>query len=82
MPMLITGACGYEEHGDCSELKREIHIRKDGLKYKAYAFRNMDFYPINNGRFFYKKLLKDIKAYKKEHKQFYKGYKSRIVERK
>ena len=79
MPMLITGACGYQEHGDCSELKREIHVKKEGLKYKAYAFRDLDFYPINKGRFFYKKLLKDIENYKKSHAHFYDGFKSNFV---
>ena len=29
MPMLITGPM-YEEHGDCSELKRQIQIEKRG----------------------------------------------------
>ena len=78
MPMLVTGLC-YEEHGDCSELKREIHIEKHGLKYKALAFKNMDFVPINKGRWVYRRLLKDIEKYKKEHESFYKGYEARIV---
>lgn len=78
MPMLVTGMC-YEEHGDCSELKREIHIKKHGLKYIACAFKNMDFVPINKGRWSYRKLLKDIDKYRKEHKEFYSGYESRLV---
>lgn len=81
MPILITGPC-YEEHGDCSEIKREIHIKKHGLKYKAYAFKNMDFYPINKGRFLYRRLLKDIQNYKKEHAGFYNGYESNIIKMK
>lgn len=81
MAMLITGLC-YEEHGDCSELKREFHIKKKGLKYIAYAFRNMDFEPINNGRFSYKRLLDDIQIYKQKNALFYQGYESKIfVER-
>lgn len=79
MPMLITGDAGYMEHGDCRELKREIHIEKHGLKYKAFAFQCMDFVPINKGRFFYKNLLKDIEKYKKENESFYKGYESKII---
>lgn len=78
MPMLITGMF-YEEHGDCSELKREFHIEKRGLRYVALAFKNMDFVPINKGRFFYKTLLKDIEKYKKENSDFYAGWKARII---
>lgn len=78
MPMLITGV-DYEEHGDCSELKREIHVERHGLKYKAYAFKNLDFEPINNGRYSYKRLLKDIEKYKQEHSSFYKGYEGNVV---
>ena len=78
MAILITGMC-YEEHGDCSELKREIHIEKHGLKYIAFAFNNMDFIPINKGRLFYRRLLRDIDKYIKEHKTFYNGYEPKIV---
>ena len=77
--MLITGLGCYEEHGDCSELKREIHIKKYGLKYMAYAFKNMDFVPINKGRVFYRTLLKDIEKYKKDNACFYDGYESKII---
>jgi hypothetical protein len=78
MPTLITGLM-YEEHGDCSELKRQIHIEKQGHKYIAKAFENYDFVPINKGRFFYKHLLKDIEAYKKSRSSFYAGYKADII---
>ena len=78
MPVLVTGMC-YEEHGDCSELKREIHVKKVGLLYKAYAFKGFDFYPINKGRFLYRTLLKDIEKYKKKNAKFYDGWNSNIV---
>ena len=78
MPMLITGDF-YEEHGDCSELKRQIRVEKKGLKYIALAFVGLDFKPINKGRYFYKTLLKDIAEYKEKHKNFYDGYESKIV---
>lgn len=78
MAVLITGM-DYEEHGDCSELKREIHIRKEGLKYIAEAFKNYDFHPINRGRYSYRKILKDIEKYKKDNFTFYNGYEGRIV---
>lgn len=78
LPVLITGL-DYEEHGDCSELKRQIHIEKQGLKYIAKAFKNYDFVPINNGRFIYKRLLKDIEKYKKSRNGFYSGYKAELV---
>lgn len=64
MPMLVTGPACYEEHGDCSELKREIYVEKHGLKYVAYSFQNGEFRPINKGRLFYKRLLKDIEKYR------------------
>ena len=79
MPMLITGLGGYEEHGDCSELKRQIYVEKRGLKYVALAFQNLDFRPINKGRLSYKILLKDIDKYRKEHKKFYDGYELMII---
>ena len=79
MPMLITGLGGYEEHGDCSELKRQIYVEKRGLKYVALAFQNFDFVPINKGRLFYKVLLKDINKYREKHKNFYNGYEPMIV---
>ena len=78
MPMLITGPM-YEEHGDCSELKRQIQIEKHGFKYLAYAFERFDFVPINKGRFSYKRLLKDIEEYKESRKTFYDGWNSEIV---
>lgn len=73
MPMLITGALGYEEHGDCSELKRKINIYRSGLLYKADAFIKMDFRPINRGRFRLNKIKKDVRYYVMYHK-FYEGY--------
>lgn len=73
MAVLITGMC-YEEHGDCTELKRRIYIEKRGLKYVALAFKNIDFVPINKGRFSRKKILKDIDKYINSHKSFYNGY--------
>lgn len=78
MPMLVTGLC-YEEHGDCSELKRRIFVEKKGLKYVALAFINRDYRPINKGRFFYKNILKDIENYKKKHSSFYKGFKAEVI---
>lgn len=79
MPVLVTGTGWYEEHGDCSELKREIYIEKNGLKYVAKAFTGWDFKPINKGRLSYKRLLKDIEKYKEKHKFFYSGFESKIV---
>jgi len=79
MPMLITGLGGYEEHGDCSELKREIYIKKHGRRYVAYAFKNYDFVPINKGRFFFKNTLRDIEKYKKENAWFYNGFESKTI---
>ena len=78
MPVLITGL-DYEEHGDCSALKRQIQIEKQGFKYIASAFENYDFVPINNGRYVYKRLLKDIEKYKKSRSGFYSGYESELV---
>lgn len=78
MPMLVTGPF-YEEHGDCSELKRQIQIEKCGLRYVARAFERFDFVPINKGRFRYKRLLKDIEEYKQTRKNFYNGWNSEIV---
>ena len=74
MPMLITGLCGYEEHGDCSVLKREIHIEKRKMLWYAQAFKNFDFVDIGKGRLTRKQLNKDIKKYKDENKDFYQGY--------
>ena len=71
MPALITGTGWYEEHGDCSKLKRQIHVKKQGLKYVAEAFTGWDFKPINKGRIFKSRLLKDIRKYVKKHKEFY-----------
>ena len=79
MPMLITGLFGYEEHGDCSKLKRQIHVEKRGSRYVALAFQNWDFRPINKGRLFYKSLLKDINKYIEENKDFYDGYELMII---
>lgn len=81
MPMLVTGFGCYEEHGDCSELKRQIYIEKRGLKWVALAFKNYDFEPINEGRLSYVVLLRDIDKYKEEHKTFYSGYNTQIIKR-
>lgn len=79
MPMLITGPGFIEEHGDCSELKREIHIEKHGMKYIALAFEHCGWTPINEGRYSYKRLLKDIDEYRNRRHNFYAGYKSQIL---
>ena len=81
MPMLVTGFGCYEEHGDCSELKRQIYIEKRGLKWVALAFKNYDFEPINEGRLSYVALLRDIDKYKEEHKTFYSVYKAPVIKK-
>ena len=81
MPMLVTGFGCYEEHGDCSELKRHIYVEKRGLKWVALAFKNYDFEPIGEGRLSYGTLLKDIEKYKEEHRSFYSGYEVAITRR-
>lgn len=45
----------------------------------AFAFKNMDWVPINKGRYFYRRLLKDIYKYKKEYESFYGNYELKIV---
>jgi hypothetical protein len=79
MSLLITSGGIYEEHGDCSELKRQFHVHKKGLKYIAEAFESYDFVPINKGRFTRKSLLKDIEEYKKSRRKFYKGYPCDVI---
>lgn len=81
MPMLVTGFGCYEEHGDCSELKRHIYVERHGLKWVALAFKNYDFEPIGEGRLSYNALLKDIEKYKEEHRSFYSGYEVPITRR-
>ena len=81
MPMLVTGFGCYEEHGDCSELKRHIYVERRGLKWVALAFKNYDFEPIGEGRLSYSTLLKDIEKYKEEHRSFYSGYEVPITRR-
>jgi hypothetical protein len=77
--MLVVGCGCIEEHGDCSELKREFHVYKKGLKYFAEAFENYDFYPISKGRYSYNGILEDIEKYKSKNSAFYNGFKCDVV---